>query len=83
MIVPAGFSGLATLCWNRDPARAIGRDIAWSLYRANWRFIYQDDLKADEIALIESLEVEFGNGERLLGTDGLPAPFAGREITAE
>ncbi|MDH6235066.1 hypothetical protein M2281_005688 [Mesorhizobium soli] len=50
---------------------------------ANWRFIYQDELTDDEQALIESLEVEFGNGERLLGTEG-PAPgFAGREITPE
>ncbi|GCA49964.1 hypothetical protein KGO5_02410 [Sinorhizobium sp. KGO-5] len=31
-----------------------------------------DDLTDDERALIESLEVEFGDGERLLGTDGPP-----------
>ena len=82
-IVPADFPGLASLCWNRNPARPIDRDIAWSLYRANWRFIYQDELTADEIALIESLEVEFGNGERLLGTEGPPPPMAGRVITPE
>lgn len=40
-IVPADFPGLANLCRNRNPARPVGRDIAWSLYRANWRFIYQ------------------------------------------
>lgn len=39
MIVPNKYPGLANLCWNRDAARPIDRDIAWSLYRANWRFI--------------------------------------------
>ncbi|MBD9541286.1 hypothetical protein IB276_17655 [Ensifer sp. ENS04] len=77
-IVPADFPGLATLCWNRNPARSINREEAWSLYRSNWRFIYQDYLPVDEITLIESLEAEFGKGERLLGTDGPPPPMAGR-----
>jgi hypothetical protein len=39
-------------------------------------FIWQDDLTDDERALIESLEVEFGDGERLLGTNGPPQAFA-------
>ncbi|NOV20413.1 hypothetical protein E5S70_30915 [Ensifer adhaerens] len=79
-IVPADFPGLATLCWNRNPARAIDLEAAWSLYRANWRFIYQDRLTADEVALIERLEAEFGKGERLLGTDGPPPPMAGSRV---
>lgn len=81
MIVPTDFPGLAALCWNRDAARPIERETAWALYRNNWRFVWQDELTDDERALIESLEAEFGNGERLLGTDGLPPPFARREIT--
>lgn len=82
-IVPADFPGLASLCWNRNPARAINLETAWSLYRANWRFIYQNDMSANEVALIKSLEAEFGRGERLLGTEGPPPPMAGREITPE
>lgn len=82
-IVPADFPGLASLCWNRNPARAIDREEAWSLYRANWRFVYQDDLPANEVDLIKSLEAEFGGGERLLGTAGPPPPMAGPEITPE
>ncbi|WP_201273292.1 hypothetical protein [Sinorhizobium meliloti] len=81
-IVPADFPGLASLCWNRNSARPIDRETAWALYRANWRFIWQDELSDEERALIESLEVEFGDGERLLGTDGPPPAFA-RLITPE
>ncbi|MDH6235067.1 hypothetical protein M2281_005689 [Mesorhizobium soli] len=32
-IVPADFPGLASLCWNRNPAQPIDREIAWELYR--------------------------------------------------
>ncbi|WP_426129920.1 hypothetical protein [Pararhizobium sp. PWRC1-1] len=77
MIVPNEYPSLATLCWNRNPEQAIDREIAWLLYRAKWRFIYQDVLTTNEIALIESLTAEFGNGEILLGADGPPPPFAG------
>lgn len=73
-IAPADFPGLESLCWNRSKTAPIDRETAWSLYRANWRFIYQDDLTAEETHLIESLEVEFG--ARLLGTEGPPPPFA-------
>ncbi|WP_205913629.1 hypothetical protein [Rhizobium leguminosarum] len=83
MIVPKEYPSLESLCWNRSKTTPIDRETAWALYRANWRFIYQDDLTAEERALIESLEVDFGNGERLLGTDGPPPPFARREITPE
>ncbi|UFX07676.1 hypothetical protein [Sinorhizobium meliloti] len=81
-IVPADFPGLESLCWNRSKTAPIDRETAWALYRANWRFVWQDTLTDDERALIESLEVEFGNGERLLGTDGPPPAFA-RLITPE
>jgi hypothetical protein len=80
LIVANDFPGLGSLCWNRSKTAPIDREIAWGLYRANWRFIYQDDLAAEEIDLIESLEAEFG--ERLLGTEGPPPPFA-RMITPE
>lgn len=69
--VPEQKSG--TACRSRHCVVAISRQLAVHL---------PDDLTADEIALIEGLEVEFGNGERLLGTDG-PPPMAGREITPE
>jgi hypothetical protein len=75
-IAPADFPGLESLCWNRSKTAPIDRETAWSLYRANWRFFYRDDLTAEETHLIESLEVEFGAGERLLGTKGPPPPFA-------
>ncbi|MGH0214391.1 helix-turn-helix domain-containing protein [Sinorhizobium meliloti] len=81
-IVPADFPGLEGLCWNRSKTAAIDRETAWALYRANWRFVWQDTLTDDERVLIESLEVEFGNGERLLGSDGPPPAFA-RLITPE
>ncbi|WP_197730708.1 helix-turn-helix domain-containing protein [Rhizobium leguminosarum] len=81
-IVPADFPGLEGLCWNRNKTGPIDRETAWALYRANWRFVWQDALTNDERALIESLEDEFGNGERLLGTDGPPPAFA-RLITPE
>lgn len=82
MIVPADFASLESLCWNRSKTTPIDRETAWAMYRRNWRFIYQDDLTAEERAFIESLEIEFGNGERLLGTDGPPPGFA-RMITPE
>ncbi|MET4690978.1 hypothetical protein ABIA22_005789 [Sinorhizobium fredii] len=34
MIGPNDFPGLASLGWNTNPAQPIGRDVAWSLYRA-------------------------------------------------
>lgn len=68
-----------SLCCNRDAVRPIERETAWKLYRNNWRFVWQDDLTDDDRALIESLEAEFGNEERLLGTDCCPR----REITPE
>ena len=46
-------------------------------------FIWQDDLTDDERALIERLEVEFGDGKRLLGTDRPPPAFARRVSTPE
>ncbi|MGO8530153.1 hypothetical protein ACC756_07280 [Rhizobium ruizarguesonis] len=82
MIVPKEYPSLESPCWNRSKTTPIDRETAWALYRANWKFIYQDDLTAEERALIENLEVEFGNGERLLGTDGPPPGFA-RMITPE
>ncbi len=78
MIVPADFESLALLCWNRDKAQPIDRETAWALYRENWRLVWQDTLSADEIALIESLTAEFGDGETLLGTDGPPPSWARR-----
>lgn len=74
MIIPADYEGLATLCWNRDPNRPIERNIAWALYRRNWRLVWQDTLKDEEIALIKGLQSEFG--EVLLGTAGPPPPWA-------
>jgi hypothetical protein len=74
MIIPAAYEGLAALCWNRDPSRPIERDIAWALYKRNWRLVWQDTLTPAEIALIESLQTEFG--EILLGTAGPPPPWA-------
>lgn len=77
MIIPADYESLRALCWNRDPARPIERAEAWALYKRNWRLVWQDTLAAAEIALIESLQAEFS--ETLLGTDGLPPPWAQRE----
>ncbi|SCW89897.1 hypothetical protein SAMN02927900_06356 [Rhizobium mongolense subsp. loessense] len=58
MVVSLDLLGLASLCWNRNPAQPIDRETAWLLYRANWRFMYQDELTAEEIDLIESLEAD-------------------------
>ena len=57
-IVPTEYPGLASLCWNRDSARPIDGMGAVS---GELAFIWQDDLTDDERALIESLEVEFGD----------------------
>lgn len=74
MIIPADYEALRLLCWNRDPTRPVEREEAWALYKRNWRLVWQDTLDAAEVALIESLQAEFG--ETLLGTDGTPPPWA-------
>jgi hypothetical protein len=81
VIIPADYEGLALLCWNRDPGRPIERADAWALYKRNWRLVWQDALDAAEVALIESLQAEFG--EVLLGTDGLPPPWAQRNTPTD
>lgn len=78
MITPADYESLKLLCWNRDPQRPLERWEAWALYKRNWRLVWQDTLGAAEIELIESLQMEFG--EVVLGTSGLPPPWAQRDI---
>lgn len=78
MIIPAEYESLKLLCWNRDPQKPIERWEAWAIYRRNWRLVWQNTLDEVEIALIKSLEDEFG--KVLLGTSGLPPPWAQRDI---
>ncbi|ARQ56893.1 hypothetical protein Kim5_CH00785 [Rhizobium sp. Kim5] len=77
MIIPAEYESLNLLCWNRDPQNPIERCEAWAIYKRDWRLVWQDTLDEAEIALIKSLQDEFG--EVLLGTDGLPPPWAQRD----
>ncbi|MFQ6238222.1 hypothetical protein [Sinorhizobium meliloti] len=77
MIIPADYSALKLLCWNRDPNAAIDRETAWALYKRNWRLVWQESLSDPERQLIESLQNEFG--EVLLGTEGPLPPWAQRD----
>lgn len=63
-IIPAAFPELKRLAWNRDSARPIDLEDAFSLYDRNWRFIDTDHLTAREAALIDRLERAFGGGFR-------------------
>jgi hypothetical protein len=66
-IVPARYTELARLVWNRDPNRAITGQEALNLYEANWRHVDIASLLPAELALIDSLAARFGGGH-LLGT---------------
>jgi hypothetical protein len=66
-IVPAEFSELRGLCWNRNPARPISREEAFQLYDRNWRYVDETTITDNERELIDSLEREFGGGA-VIGT---------------
>jgi hypothetical protein len=61
-VVPEQFPQLATLVWNRDPARPLPGREALSLYERNWRFVDRDQMTDDETLLIRALAERFGNG---------------------
>ncbi|NKL25201.1 hypothetical protein GFM07_41535 [Rhizobium leguminosarum bv. viciae] len=65
MITPTEFPELATLVWNRDPARPIAADEVFALYERNWRFVDQDHLTEKERLLIRELVDEYGHGHML------------------
>ena len=65
LVVPKDYPQLAGLVWNGDPARAIGREEAFSLYERYWRFIEQDRLTPHESDLIRRLTEEYGGGQFL------------------
>jgi hypothetical protein len=67
-IIPNDLPELFWLCWNRDRASPLERDIAFGLYRREWWSVDQDKLTVKERDLIMSLEAEFG--VKLLGTSG-------------
>lgn len=43
-------------------AQMIGREHAFKVYEARWKFVNPQNLKENERLLIESLTKEFGNG---------------------
>ena len=49
------------LAWNRV-VREIAADEAFALYEANWRWVDQDELTANEAALIKRLTEQYGHG---------------------
>jgi hypothetical protein len=52
---------LKMLAWNRA-LTTIGREEAFCLYEANWRWVEQDDVTEKEASLIKALTDEFGHG---------------------
>ncbi len=64
-IVPARYSELARLVWNRDPTRPLTGVEALSLYERNWRHVDVSSLSEEERELIRSLTQQFGNGHLL------------------
>lgn len=64
-IIPAEFPELATLVWNRDPARPMAAEEVFAIYERNWRFVDRDGLTEAERRLIEELAEEYGHGRIL------------------
>jgi len=52
---------LRELAWNRAD-RWIPAEEALALYERNWRFVQEDELTAEEAALIDRLKQRFGGG---------------------
>ncbi len=53
---------LRLIAWNRHPDDMIDEPEALALYEANWRFIEQESLTAQERDLIQRLKQQFGAG---------------------
>ncbi|MBB3946144.1 hypothetical protein GGQ73_002090 [Rhizobium skierniewicense] len=51
---------LRTLCWNRADDVVLDSGEAFSLYERNWRFVDQDVLTTEEMALLQDLIKEHG-----------------------
>jgi len=61
-VIPAEFPELASLCWNRDPARPLPEAEAFSLYERNWRHVRPDAMGPAERQLLERLTRTYGHG---------------------
>jgi hypothetical protein len=61
-VIPARYTELARLAWNRDPSRPITCEEALGLYEANWRHVDITSLSPQEQALIEALASRYGKG---------------------
>jgi hypothetical protein len=65
-IVPADYSNLIKLIWNRDPMCAIAAGDALILYERHWRHVDRDALRANEAELIAALVESCGKGVMLV-----------------
>ncbi|MET3134311.1 hypothetical protein AAKU55_005101 [Oxalobacteraceae bacterium GrIS 1.11] len=53
---------LRSIAWNRPGAVTIDAEDAFALYEANWRYVDQETLTAQEAHLIQQLKQEIGHG---------------------
>ena len=61
MIILADFPELKAIAWSRGAEQIEDRE-ALSLYEANWRHVDKNKLSRSELALIDRLVNDYGNG---------------------
>ncbi|MCA1597854.1 MAG: hypothetical protein LC769_02330 [Chloroflexi bacterium] len=66
MVRLADFPQLRLLAWNRSFDDVLADHEALALYEANWRFVDQARLSAEERALIDRLVATVGRGVLLV-----------------
>lgn len=53
---------LALITWQRRADSELSEEEALALYEANWRYVDQASMSADEKALLQRLVVQYGHG---------------------
>jgi len=53
---------LTFIAWQRNPDAFIDEEVAFRLYENNWRHVDKASLSAQELAFIERLTRNYGNG---------------------